>query len=49
MSVGPITYQGLEQSLTIQQINCTLQLADVCNRIVFPVEPTDEIDQNECN
>jgi Uma2 family endonuclease len=30
--------QGLDQSLTIESINCTLALADVFDRIVFPEE-----------
>ena len=31
-------YQGLEESLTIKSINCTLKLSDVYARIVFPEE-----------
>jgi len=35
-------YQGLEQSVFIKSINCTLRLADVYDRIVFRVESEDE-------
>lgn len=34
-------YQGLEQSLSIKSIDCTLRLADVYDRVVFPEEPAE--------
>lgn len=34
--------QELEQSLTIAALGCTLRLADVYDRLVFPEEPLDE-------
>ena len=35
-------YQGLDESLTIKSINCTLKLSDVYARIVFPEESDEE-------
>jgi Uma2 family endonuclease len=37
-------YQGLEQSLVIKSIDCTLRLAEVYDRIVFPQETTEPPD-----
>ncbi|PYS28299.1 MAG: hypothetical protein DMF75_19025 [Acidobacteria bacterium] len=31
-------YQGIDKSFEIESINCTLKLADVYARIVFPEE-----------
>ena len=31
-------YQGIDESFKIESINCTLKLADVYARIVFPEE-----------
>jgi Uma2 family endonuclease len=36
---------GLEGSVSLTSINCTLRLADVYDRIVFPVEPPETADQ----
>lgn len=36
-------YQGLEQSLTIASIACTLKLVEVYDRLVFPVEPLEDL------
>lgn len=35
-------YESIEDSVSIKSINCTLRLADVYDRVVFPVEPEDE-------
>jgi Uma2 family endonuclease len=35
-------YQGLEDSVFIKSINCTLRLAEVYDRIVFPADPANE-------
>lgn len=36
----------LESSLHLASINCTLQLADVYDRIVFPTEPPEELSED---
>lgn len=36
-------YQELEQSLTLASIRCILRLVDVYDRLVFPVEPQDDL------
>ncbi len=38
------TYEGLEESLRIESINCALQLAEVYDRIEFPEE---DVEQNQ--
>jgi len=38
-------YQGLEQSLSITSIDCTLRLAEVYDRVVFPEEPAEILDE----
>jgi hypothetical protein len=35
-------YQGLEDSIFIKSINCTLRLAEAYDRVVFPAEPAHE-------
>jgi Uma2 family endonuclease len=35
-------YESIEDSVFIKSINCTLRLAEVYDRVVFPVEPEDE-------
>jgi Uma2 family endonuclease len=37
-------YQGLEQSLVIKSIDCTLRLTEIYDRIVFPEETTEPSD-----
>ncbi len=39
--------EGLEASLTLASIGCTLRLADVYNRVVFPPEPEPREDREE--
>lgn len=36
-------YQGVEQSLRIPSIACTLTLVEVYDRLVFPVEPLEDL------
>jgi Uma2 family endonuclease len=36
---------GLEESVSLASIGCTLRLADVYDRIVFPVEPPERADE----
>ena len=38
-------YQGLEQSLSIKSIGCTLRLAEVYDRVGFPEEPAEVLDE----
>jgi Uma2 family endonuclease len=38
-------YQGLDQSLPLHSIACTLRLAEVYDRIVFPAEPSTSLDE----
>jgi Uma2 family endonuclease len=40
-------YQGLEHSVFIKSINCTLRLAEVYDRVVFRVEPEGETGEEE--
>lgn len=40
-------HQGLEQTLLIRSIDCTLQLAEVYDRIVFPAETDESHDEGE--
>jgi len=40
-------YQGLESGLAIKSINCTLRLADVYERVVFPPEEIDESEEEQ--
>jgi Uma2 family endonuclease len=37
-------YQGLEQSLSIESIECTLRLAEVYDRIEFPIQALEDLD-----
>jgi len=37
-------YEGLEQTFSIQSINCSISLADIYDRIVFPEEPDEPIE-----
>jgi Uma2 family endonuclease len=39
-------YQGLEQQVSIASVGCTLRLADIYDRIVFPPEP-DALQEDE--
>jgi Uma2 family endonuclease len=38
-------YQGLEQRLSIKSIGCPLWLAEVYDRVVFPEEPAEMLDE----
>lgn len=38
-------YEGLERSLTIKSVNCTLRFADVYDRVEFPLEAPEDDDQ----
>jgi Uma2 family endonuclease len=38
-------YQGLEQSLSIKSIDCTLRSSEVYDRVVFPEEPAEMLDE----
>ncbi|MCI0488902.1 MAG: Uma2 family endonuclease [Blastocatellia bacterium] len=40
-------YTGLEQSLTVESINCTLRFGEVYDRVVFPAEDVEIIDEEE--
>ena len=40
-------YEGLEHSVFIKSINCTLRLAEVYDRVVFPAEVEDETGEEQ--
>ena len=40
-------YESIEDSVFIKSINCTLRLAEVYDRVVFPAEPEDETGEEQ--